>query len=54
MEFECICGSKEVNEQYDAYGIYCGKMCDKCFQSKYRQDYYYDEGYCGESLEEDY
>ena len=42
----------------DAYGIYTGLYCDKCYDSDkypYRKDEYFDESYAGESLyEEEY
>ena len=40
----------------DAYGIYTGLYCDKCFKNNYpyRTDRYFDESYAGERLEEDY
>ena len=40
----------------DAYGIYTGLYCDKCFKDNYpyRTDRYFDESYAGERLEEDY
>ena len=41
------------HEQYDAYGIYAGKMCDACFKKDYRQDRYFDPDYAGERLEEE-
>jgi len=38
----------------DAYGIYTGLYCDKCYEDKekytYRKDRYYDEAYCGEQI----
>ena len=38
----------------DAYGIYTGLYCDKCYDDSniytYRKDEYYDEGYAGEQL----
>ena len=40
----------------DAYGIYTGLYCDKCYKSNYpyRKDRYFDESYCGERLDSDY
>ena len=41
----------------DAYGIYTGLYCDTCYNGNnypYKKARYYDEGYCGESLEADY
>jgi len=39
----------------DAYGMHTGLYCDKCYKDKekytYRKDRYFDEGYCGESLD---
>lgn len=49
-EWICSCG-KPVEEQYDHYGIYCGRMCEEKFKQTYRQDAYADDGYC-EPLEE--
>jgi len=39
----------------DAYGIYTGLYCDKCYKDNYpyRRDRYHDESYCGERLEPD-
>lgn len=41
--------------RHDAYGVYTGMYCDRCYESNYpyRKDRYYDEGYAGERLEED-
>ena len=36
----CVCGRGEAERQYDYYGIYAGKMCDKCFKEKYKQGAY--------------
>ena len=42
----------------DAYGMYTGLYCHKCYDDPtkytYRKDRYYDEGYAGERMEEDY
>ena len=40
----------------DAYGIYTGLYCDKCYKSNYpyKKDRYFDESYCGERMESDY
>ena len=42
----------------DAYGIYTGLYCSKCYNDPtiytYRKDEYFDEAYAGERLEEDY
>ena len=42
----------------DAYGIYTGLYCGKCYKDKekytYRKDRYYDEAYCGEQMDGDY
>ena len=37
----------------DAYNIYTGLYCDKCYKHNYpyKRDRYYDKSYCGESLE---
>ena len=41
----------------DAYGIYTGLYCDKCYDDQekytYRKDRYHDEAYCGERMEPD-
>ena len=40
----------------DAYGIYTGLYCDKCYDSDkypYRKDRYHDPMYAGERLEPD-
>ena len=40
----------------DAYGIYTGLYCDKCYKSNYpyKRGRYFDPAYCGESLDYDY
>ena len=43
--------------RYDAYGIFTGVYCDKCYNSDkypYRKDEYYDPAYAGERMDEDY
>jgi len=37
----------------DAYGIYTGLYCDKCYKHNYpyKRGRYHDEAYCGERLE---
>ena len=39
----------------DAYGIYTGLYCDKCYKDNYpyRKDEYYDPAYAGENMEPD-
>ena len=41
----------------DAYGIYTGLYCDKCYDDPhkytYRKDRYYDPAYAGERMEPD-
>ena len=41
----------------DAYGIFTGVYCDKCYDDpnkyRYRKDNYYDPAYAGERLEPD-
>ena len=39
----------------DAYGIYTGLYCDKCYKDNYpyRKDEYYDPAYAGERMEPD-
>ena len=41
----------------DAYGIYTGLYCDKCYDDPhkytYRKDEYYDPAYAGERMEPD-
>lgn len=52
-EIKCKCET-EPERQYDKYGIYCGLMCDPCYNKTYKQ-FDFDPDYCGESLEaEDY
>ena len=47
---------QKVSDHYwarnDAYGIYTGLYCDKCYKSNYpyKKDRYFDESYCGERL----
>ena len=58
---EPIYNSPKVTEHMwartDAYGIYTGLYCDKCYDDKekytYRKDRYHDESYCGERMEAD-
>ena len=40
----------------DSYGIYTGIYCDSCYKNNYpyKKDRYFDESYCGESLDSDY
>ena len=42
----------------DAYGLYTGLYCEKCYDDPtkytYRKDKYYDPAYAGERMEEDY
>ena len=42
----------------DAYGIYTGLYCDKCYKDSniytYRKDEYFDPAYAGERMDEDY
>lgn len=40
----------------DAYGLYTGAYCDECYENNYpyRKDAYFDPGYAGESMENDY
>lgn len=42
----CDCG-KDAHEQFDAHGVYAGRLCDRCFRQKFRQDRYdiYADGY---------
>ena len=37
----------------DAYGIYTGLYCDKCYKSNYpyKKGRYFDPAYCGERME---
>lgn len=49
----CQCGSgQNKEEQYDYHGIYAGRMCDKCFKKKFRQDDYTLD--TNEVIDEDY
>jgi len=42
--------------QTDAYGIYTGLYCDKCYKTNYpyKKGRYHDPSYCGERMEADY
>ena len=59
---EVITNCPKVSEHMwartDAYGIYTGLYCNKCYDDQekytYRKDEYFDEAYAGEKLEEDY
>ena len=39
----------------DAYGIYTGVYCDKCYKDNYpyKRGRYHDPAYCGESMDEE-
>lgn len=54
----CHKESTDIPERYDAYGIYTGIYCDKCYDDvsiyTYRKDDYFDPSYAGENLDEDY
>ncbi len=46
-----------VEMQYDNYDIPTGYWCNKCYNSSkypYRKDNYFDPGYAGERMEDDY
>ena len=49
--------SEHMWARADAYGIYTGLYCDKCYDDPhkytYRKDEYYDPAYAGERLEPD-
>ena len=49
--------TEHILARNDAYGIYTGLYCDKCYNDPhkytYRRDRYHDEAYCGERLEPD-
>ena len=53
------CGSitNHMWARADAYGIYTGLYCDKCYDDKekytYRKDNYYDPAYAGERMNPD-
>jgi len=51
-----LCGKKDGEERFDAYGIYTTKCCEECYESdryKWRKDDYYDPEYAGEQLDEE-
>lgn len=50
------CGDPDTLEMYDAYGYSTGHWCEDCYDKRYsyRKDAYFDEGYAGERLEDDY
>lgn len=53
------CGKcdNSVHERFDAYGITTGFWCNKCYDSDeypYRKDHYFDPGYAGERMDDDY
>ena len=63
----CGCGKQDLEYddrpsyhewgREDAYGIYTGIYCDRCYNSSrypYRRDEYFDPAYAGERLDEDY
>jgi len=47
--------SEHMWARCDAYGIYTGLYCDKCYKDNYpyRRDRYYDPAYAGERMEPD-
>ena len=49
--------SEHMWARADAYGIYTGLYCDKCYKDPhkytYRKDRYYDPAYAGERMEPD-
>ena len=49
--------SEHMWARADAYGIYTGLYCDKCYDDPhkytYRKDEYYDPAYAGERMEPD-
>ena len=49
--------SEHMWARADAYGIYTGLYCDKCYDDPhkytYRKDRYYDPAYAGERMEPD-
>lgn len=53
-EFEYIPKTTQHHwARVDAYGIYTGVYCDKCYKDNYpyKRGRYHDPSYCGESLE---
>lgn len=51
------CNTVWATERYDRYNISTGNWCQECYDSAkypYRKDFYFDPGYAGERLEEDY
>jgi hypothetical protein len=60
--YKCRGCEEEANNKYeferkDAYGIYTGLYCDKCYDDPqkytYKKDRYFDPAYAGERLEEE-
>ena len=60
--YKCRGCKKETDNKYelercDAYGIYTGLYCDKCYDDPqkytYKKDRYFDPAYAGERLEEE-
>ena len=45
-----------VEMRYDFYGLATGYFCDNCYDNNYpyRKDAYYDEGYAGERMDDNY
>jgi len=50
------CSSKDTQERHDNYGLFTGHYCDDCYENNYpyRKDNYYDPGYAGERMDDDY
>lgn len=47
---------QSVEMRHDAYGIPTGYYCDACYENNYpyRKDNYFDPGYAGERMDDDY
>jgi len=62
ITYNCRGCKEETDNKYelercDAYGIYTGLYCDKCYDDPqkytYKKDRYFDPAYAGERLEEE-
>ena len=57
INFKCHgCESIYCMEQHDHYGMSTGYWCDDCYEHNYpyRKDAYFDPGYAGERMDDDY
>lgn len=49
----CTQQERQIEERYDRYNIYAGRMCSACYNDSGLASWTFDPGYAGERLEED-